>query len=146
MITQQKTNWKFQKQTTKPLSKKIGDNKDQALDTSDATSSSPRVYRVPEDIRPKMATYRLEVIFWGVRDMRRLNLVPVHRPKIVVECASVHVESEVMENVKRFANFQETRVTVDLVITYLIYYCSFLYIENWMKFFLQNWFSLCSKF
>ncbi|XP_031785250.1 otoferlin isoform X4 [Nasonia vitripennis] len=89
-------------------------DKDHALDTPDLVSSSPRVYRVPEEIRPKMATYRIEVVFWGVRDMRRLNLVPVHRPKIAVECAGVHVESEVMENAKRFANFQEMRVSVDL--------------------------------
>lgn len=103
------------------LSKKIRD-KSQVFDTPDLVSSSPRIYRVSEDIRPKMATYRIEVIFWGVRDMRRLNLVPVHRPKIVVECAGVHVESEVMENAKRFANFQETRVSVDLVIFYMLYF------------------------
>lgn len=78
-------------------------------------ASGDRPLRVPEDIRPRMAGYRLEVVFWGVRDMRRCGLVPVLRPKIVVECAGAHLESQVMENARRFANFRETRVTIDLV-------------------------------
>ncbi|KAK2580950.1 hypothetical protein KPH14_006016 [Odynerus spinipes] len=69
---------------------------------------------IPSDIRPKMASYRLEVIFWGVRDMRKLHCVPVYRPRIVVECAGVYVKSRVMENAKKFCNFEEPRVMVDL--------------------------------
>lgn len=66
-----------------------------------------------------MTSYRLEVIFWGVRDMKKINLVPVQRPRIVIECAGVHVKSEVMENSKKLSNFEETHLMIDLVISSL---------------------------
>lgn len=62
-----------------------------------------------------MASYRLEVIFWGVRDMKKINYVPVLRPRIIIECAGVDVKSEVMENAKKFSNFEEPHIVVDLV-------------------------------
>lgn len=73
------------------------------------------MYNIPEDIRPKMTTYRLEVIFWGVRDMKKMNCMSVNKPKITLECAGVHISSEVMENAKKFSNYEEPRVIIDLV-------------------------------
>ncbi|XP_014219659.1 otoferlin [Copidosoma floridanum] len=84
------------------------------INDKEIQEDSVKMYKVPEDVRPRMASYRLEVIFWGVRDMKRLNFVPVHRPKVTVNCAGTHVESQVMENAKKFANFRENRVTVDM--------------------------------
>ncbi|KAI4482752.1 hypothetical protein M0804_008605 [Polistes exclamans] len=72
------------------------------------------IKNIPSEIRPKMTSYRLEVIFWGVRDMRKLHWVPVYRPRIVIECAGVVIKSRVMENAKKFSNFEEPRVMVDL--------------------------------
>lgn len=65
-----------------------------------------------------MARYRLEVIFWGVRDMKKINYVPVLKPRIIIECAGVDVKSEVMENAKRFNNFEEPHIIVDLVTSF----------------------------
>lgn len=72
-------------------------------------------YNIPEDIRPKMTSYRLEVIFWGVRNMKKINYIPVLSPQIVIECAGVRVKSEVMQNARRFSNFKEINIAIDLV-------------------------------
>ncbi|XP_035743561.1 otoferlin-like [Vespa mandarinia] len=69
---------------------------------------------IPPYIRPKMASYRMEVIFWGVRDIKNLHYVPVYRPRIVIECAGVVIKSQVMENAKEFNNFEDPRVMVNL--------------------------------
>lgn len=87
------------------------------LDVSLNTPVEDKIYSIPPDIRPKMASYRLEVIFWGVRDMRKINYIPVRRPRVVVECAGIHVKSEVMKNAKRFSNFEEPHIIIELVIS-----------------------------
>ncbi|XP_076375559.1 otoferlin [Megalopta genalis] len=98
---------------------------DGATDEPISGAKQEIVYSIPEDIRPKMASYRLEVIFWGVRDMKKINYVPVLRPRIIIECAGVDVKSEVMENAKKFSNFEEPRIVVDLEMPELeVYYPS----------------------
>ncbi|XP_043285592.1 otoferlin-like [Venturia canescens] len=78
------------------------------------TSTEGKIYNLPDDIRPAMRSHRMEVIFWGVRDMRKINYVPVTKPRVVLECSGVHVKSEVMENAKKFSNFEENHIIVDL--------------------------------
>lgn len=73
------------------------------------------IFNIPDDIRPKMTSYRLEVIFWGVRDMKKINYTPVLNPRIIIECAAVQVKSEVMENARKFCNYKEPHVVVELV-------------------------------
>lgn len=89
----------------------------EVLDVPLDMPAEDKIYSIPSDIRPKMASYRLEVIFWGVRDMRKIHCLPVRKPRIIVECAGIHVKSEVMKNAKRFGNFEESRIIIDLVIS-----------------------------
>lgn len=77
-----------------------------------------KIYSVPPDIRPRMTGYRMEVIFWGVRDIRKINYTPVRRPRIIVECSGVHVKSEVMRNARKFSNFEQSRIMIELVIAW----------------------------
>ncbi|KAI4503915.1 hypothetical protein M0802_001318 [Mischocyttarus mexicanus] len=83
-------------------------------DVSLDEKTQEEIKNIPTEIRPKMTSYRLEVIFWGVRDMKKLHWVPVYRPRIVIECAGVVIKSRVMDNAKKFSNFEEPRVMVDL--------------------------------
>lgn len=76
--------------------------------------------KIPPDIRPRMASYRMEVIFWGVRDMRKINCMSVRKPRIIVECAGVHVKSDVIKNAKKFSNFEERHTMVEMVITRML--------------------------
>lgn len=79
-------------------------------------------YNLPNDIRPNMISHRLEVIFWGIRDMKKINFVRVNKPRVVVECAGIHIKSEIMKNAKKFPNFRHTHVIIDLVICSKYYY------------------------
>lgn len=73
---------------------------------------------IPPDIRPKMASYRMEVIFWGVRDIKTVHFLPVYKPRILIECCGIVVKSQVMENAKEFNNFKDPRIIVNLVINF----------------------------
>ncbi|XP_076634575.1 otoferlin [Colletes latitarsis] len=98
---------------------------DEEVDRPMSVSEQDIVYNIPVDIRPKMASYKLEIIFWGVRDMKKMNYLPVLKPRIIIECAGVDVKSEVMENAKKFSNFEEPHIIVELDMPVLsIYYPS----------------------
>nr|XP_034175477.1 otoferlin-like [Osmia lignaria] len=98
---------------------------DESVDRSMDSSEQDVIYNIPTDIRPKMANYRLEVIFWGVRDMKKIYYWPVMKPRIIIDCAGVNVKSEVMENAKKFDNFEEPHIIVSLDMPELdIYYPS----------------------
>uniref|UniRef100_A0A8C3RFP9 Otoferlin n=1 Tax=Cyanoderma ruficeps TaxID=181631 RepID=A0A8C3RFP9_9PASS len=42
---------------------------------------------VPLGIRPVLSRYRVEILFWGLRDLKRVNLAQVDRPRVDIECA-----------------------------------------------------------
>ena len=44
---------------------------------------------VPRGIRPTLAKYRFEVLFWGLRDLKRVHFLAVDRPRVDVECAGI---------------------------------------------------------
>lgn len=60
---------------------------------------------VPRGIRPILAPYRVEVLFWGLRDLKRINLMAVNHPRVEVEIAGKSIESEIIENYKKNPNF-----------------------------------------
>ncbi|XP_076834724.1 otoferlin b isoform X1 [Brachyhypopomus gauderio] len=60
---------------------------------------------VPIGIRPVLSRYRIEVLFWGLRDLKRVNLVQVDRPRVDVECAGKGIQSSVIVNFRKNPNF-----------------------------------------
>ncbi|KAM6979612.1 fer-1-like protein 4 [Aplochiton taeniatus] len=64
-------------------------------------------YIIPEGVRPVLKTFRIEVLFWGLRDLRRVHLFEVERPQVRVECGGNRLESEEMESYKLNPNFKE---------------------------------------
>lgn len=60
---------------------------------------------VPKGIRPTLAKYRIEVLFWGLRDLKRIHLLTVDRPRVDIECAGNILSSSVIQNAKRNPNF-----------------------------------------
>ncbi|XP_068432708.1 otoferlin isoform X3 [Clinocottus analis] len=60
---------------------------------------------VPLGIRPILSRYRIEVLFWGLRDLKRINLAQVDRPRVDIECAGRGVQSVLIQNYKKNPNF-----------------------------------------
>nr|XP_020443789.1 otoferlin isoform X1 [Monopterus albus] len=60
---------------------------------------------VPLGIRPVLSHYRIEVLFWGLRDLKRINLALVDRPRVDIECAGRGVQSALIQNYKKNPNF-----------------------------------------
>ncbi|KAA0711531.1 Otoferlin Fer-1-like protein 2 [Triplophysa tibetana] len=60
---------------------------------------------VPIGIRPVLSRYRIEVLFWGLRDLKRVNLAQVDRPRVDIECAGKGVQSSLIQNYKKNPNF-----------------------------------------
>uniref|UniRef100_A0A8C4YDY2 C2 domain-containing protein n=1 Tax=Gopherus evgoodei TaxID=1825980 RepID=A0A8C4YDY2_9SAUR len=62
---------------------------------------------IPEGIRPILKEFRIEILFWGLRDLKRVNLFEVDQPQVIIECAGKKVESEVIVSYKENPNFNE---------------------------------------
>ncbi|XP_076119323.1 fer-1-like protein 6 [Alosa pseudoharengus] len=63
------------------------------------------VYPVPAYIRPVLSRYRLEVLFWGLRELKKVQLLSVDRPQVFIECAGRGVNSSVIPSYKTNPNF-----------------------------------------
>uniref|UniRef100_A0A8D2MSX5 C2 domain-containing protein n=1 Tax=Zonotrichia albicollis TaxID=44394 RepID=A0A8D2MSX5_ZONAL len=77
----------------------------------------PRAGRfiIPEGIRPVLKEFRIEILFWGLRDLKRVNLFEVDEPQVIIECAGKKVESEVIASYKENPNFTELVKYMDVV-------------------------------
>ncbi|XP_075438327.1 fer-1-like protein 6 isoform X2 [Ascaphus truei] len=69
------------------------------------TPDPSQVYSVPANIRPVLSKYRVEVLFWGVREMKKVQLLSVDRPQVLIECAGKGVKSSVIQSYKSNPNF-----------------------------------------
>ncbi|XP_073788746.1 otoferlin isoform X31 [Danio rerio] len=78
-----------------------------ALPPIDGPTDSDRgpILPVPLGIRPVLSRYRIEVLFWGLRDLKRVNLAQVDRPRVDIECAGKGVQSALIQNYKKNPNF-----------------------------------------
>ncbi|TRY99590.1 hypothetical protein DNTS_007906 [Danionella cerebrum] len=78
---------------------KIGPAGRAALPPIDGPTDSEHgpILPVPLGIRP--------VLFWGLRDLKRINLAQVDRPRVDIECAGKGVQSALIQNYKKNPNF-----------------------------------------
>ncbi|PKK19150.1 fer-1-like protein 4 [Columba livia] len=83
----------------------------------------PRAGRfiIPEGIRPVLKEFRIEILFWGLRDLKRVNLFEVDQPQVIIECAGKKVESEVIMAYKENPNFTELVKYMDVELPEQVY-------------------------
>ncbi|NWX89361.1 FR1L4 protein, partial [Nothoprocta pentlandii] len=83
----------------------------------------PRTGRfiIPEGIRPVLKEFRIEILFWGLRDLKRVNLFEVDQPQVIIECAGKKVESEVIIAYKENSNFTELVKYMDVELPEQVY-------------------------
>lgn len=77
------------------------------------TNKGP-ILPVPRGIRPTLSKYRIEVLFWGLRDLKRVHLLTVDRPRVDIECAGNILHSTIISNAKRNPNFYNPVKFVDV--------------------------------
>ncbi|NWU70045.1 FR1L4 protein, partial [Pterocles burchelli] len=83
----------------------------------------PRAGRfiIPEGVRPVLKEFRIEILFWGLRDLKRVNLFEVDQPQVIIECAGKKVESEVIVAYKENPNFTELVKYMDVELPEQVY-------------------------
>uniref|UniRef100_A0A8C7N0A7 Fer-1 like family member 6 n=1 Tax=Oncorhynchus kisutch TaxID=8019 RepID=A0A8C7N0A7_ONCKI len=81
-----------------------------ALDEPDG-----QIYPVPGNIRPVLSRYRLEVLFWGLRELKKVQLLSVDRPQVFIECAGKSLRSSVIQSYKTNPNFTTLVDAFDLL-------------------------------
>ncbi|XP_076863627.1 fer-1-like protein 4 [Brachyhypopomus gauderio] len=80
-----------------------------------------RCYIIPDGVRPVLRKFRIEVLYWGLRDLKRVNLFEVEKPQVWMECAGKMIESEEIESYKQNPNFSETVKHLDVELPELVY-------------------------
>ena len=66
---------------------------------------------------------RFEVLFWGLRDLKRVHWLTVDKPRVDVECAGHVIQSSVIMNAKRNPNFSTTVKFLDIELPEQDIYC-----------------------
>ncbi|XP_075429238.1 dysferlin isoform X4 [Ascaphus truei] len=63
------------------------------------------VYMVPQGIKPVLQRTAIEVLAWGLRNLKSYQLASVTSPSLIVECGDEMIQSCVIKNVKKNPNF-----------------------------------------
>ncbi|XP_026165382.1 myoferlin isoform X2 [Mastacembelus armatus] len=64
-----------------------------------------KLYMVPQGIRPVVQLTAIEVLTWGLRNMKPYQLATVSCPSLIVECGGEIVQTAVIKNFKKNPNF-----------------------------------------
>ncbi|XP_013927508.1 PREDICTED: dysferlin-like, partial [Thamnophis sirtalis] len=65
----------------------------------------PNIYMVPQGIKPVLQRTAIEVLAWGLRNLKSYQLASVTSPSLLVECGGQMVQSTVIKNLKKNPNF-----------------------------------------
>ncbi|XP_049946409.1 otoferlin-like [Schistocerca serialis cubense] len=90
----------------------VGTNEDVAVETWSTREGV--VVPIPVEIRPRIITYKLEAVFWGVRRLRRVQLLPVSRPRVALQVAGRRLCSAVIPDTAANPNFPNPRMVFTL--------------------------------
>lgn len=74
------------------------------------------VVPIPLDIKPTYRMYRIDVIYWGVRNLKKIYCMPITKPKIGVEICGSVLYSDTLINAKNNLNFTSTYKFMDVVL------------------------------
>ncbi|XP_051578112.1 dysferlin-like isoform X3 [Myxocyprinus asiaticus] len=74
----------------------------------------PNVYMVPQGIKPVLQRTAIEILAWGLRNLKSFQLASVTSPSLQVECGGHVVQSCVIRNTKKNPNFDVNTLFIDV--------------------------------
>ncbi|XP_026122901.1 dysferlin-like isoform X5 [Carassius auratus] len=74
----------------------------------------PNVYMVPQGIKPVLQRTAIEILAWGLRNLKSFQLASVASPSLQVECGGSVVQSCVIRNTKKNPNFEVNTLFIDV--------------------------------
>uniref|UniRef100_A0A8C2K2Q5 Dysferlin, limb girdle muscular dystrophy 2B (autosomal recessive) n=1 Tax=Cyprinus carpio TaxID=7962 RepID=A0A8C2K2Q5_CYPCA len=74
----------------------------------------PNVYMVPQGIKPVLQRTAIEILVWGLRNLKSFQLASVTSPSLQVECGGCVVQSCVIRNTKKNLNFDVNTLFIDV--------------------------------
>jgi dysferlin len=78
------------------------------------------LFRVSPTIRPHQQRTMIEILAWGLRNMKSFQLSDIDRPQVIFECGERTIETEIIKNLKKNPNFVKPVIQFDIV-NFLLY-------------------------
>ncbi|CAF4357396.1 unnamed protein product, partial [Rotaria sordida] len=69
-------------------------------------------YKIPSLLIPAVKTYQIEIMFWGLREYRTLNLQSIQEAEVTIECAGARA-TRTIKNVQKYPNFESSPTELD---------------------------------
>ena len=109
-----------------PIQISVSDNSEDyiaAIPSVRKLRGKQEVFPIPPTIRPTLSKYRLQVIFWGVRDLKKFKWLSIDRPRVDIDCGGTLISSSIISNYKKNSNFPNFRKEIDLMLPDQDHYC-----------------------
>ncbi|XP_078080638.1 dysferlin isoform X1 [Mustelus asterias] len=74
----------------------------------------PNIYMVPQGIKPVLQRTGIEILAWGLRNLKSYQLASVSSPSLIVECGGQIVQSCVIKNAKKNPNFNTSILFIEV--------------------------------
>ncbi|UJR24822.1 hypothetical protein I4U23_006197 [Adineta vaga] len=71
-----------------------------------------KIYHIPQIIMPDLKPYEIEVMFWGLRECRSINFLPIQQAEVSIECAGARI-TKTIKDVQKNPNFPLTATDSD---------------------------------
>ncbi|ELW64043.1 Dysferlin [Tupaia chinensis] len=81
------------------------------------------VYMVPQNIKPALQRTAIEILAWGLRNMKSYQLANIASPSLVVECGGQTVQSCVIRNLRKNPNFDVCTLFMEVMLPREELYC-----------------------
>ncbi|XP_062995536.1 fer-1-like protein 5 [Elgaria multicarinata webbii] len=81
------------------------DKKDGSLGKHPPPAWINGVYTIPKGIRPILKLMAVEILAWGLRDMKNYNLLVINNPSLTIECGGESIQTPIIKNFQENPNF-----------------------------------------
>ncbi|CAF3990497.1 unnamed protein product, partial [Rotaria sordida] len=71
-----------------------------------------KIYQIPSLLVPTLKTYQIEILFWGLRECRPINLQSIQEAEVTIECAGARI-TRTIKNIQKAPNFESSSTKPD---------------------------------